>query len=73
MEQEPNRLGTCPECGQIINLTNIEEIPNGAVIGCGLAEDDFMKCENCLCTYDDGECKYIRADNALSLTTAREV
>ena len=73
MEIEPNRLGICPKCTEIINLNDIKEIRNGAIIGCGLAENDFMRCDNCLCIYDDDECRRIRCINRLSLTAAREI
>jgi hypothetical protein len=73
MEIEPNKLGICPECDKIINLNDIKEIGNDAVVGCGLAENDLMRCKNCLCTYNDDKCKYIRFDSGLSLTTAKEM
>ena len=72
MTMETDKLIMCPECHRIINLKNVEEIGDGAIVGCGLAEDDFMRCDDCLYTHDTDKCKYIRGSNGLSLTTARE-
>ncbi len=72
MTMETDKLIKCPECHKIINLKGVEEISDGSVVGCGLAEGKLMRCDDCLCTHDSDRCKYIRGDNGFSLTTARE-
>jgi hypothetical protein len=66
------RLGRCPECGEIINLDNIDELADGKIIGCGFAEGEMGFCDDCPCKYDDDDCKDIRADYGFTLTTVRE-
>ena len=66
------KLGKCPECGEIINLDDIEELEENDIVGCGLMEGAFEFCDDCPCEYDDMECKRIRTNDELSITTAGE-
>lgn len=67
-----NKLGRCPECGTIIDLSYIKEIDNDKIVGCGLAEGDFIECDNCTLTQGDDECERTRLNAGLSFTTAGE-
>ena len=66
------KLGRCPECGQVINLDDMDELEENDIIGCGLMEGNFEFCEDCVCEYDSAECKDTRTEDELSTTTAGE-
>lgn len=72
METKPNKLGKCPECGNLVVIADIVMIGDDEVVGCGLAEDDFMTCDTCLYNLNDNGCECIRTNYNLSQTTAEE-
>ena len=66
------KLERCPECGQIINLDDMDELEETDIIGCGLMEGNMEFCDDCACDYDSEECKDTRIEEELSTTTAGE-
>ena len=66
------KLGRCPECGEIINLDDIEELEDDMIIGCGFKEGDMGFCDDCPLKYGNDECEDIRSENEFTLTTVRE-
>lgn len=66
------KLGRCPECKEIIDLDEIEELDGDEIIGCGHAENDLMFCDECPERCDSNECKALREENGWSLTKVKE-
>ena len=64
------KIGKCPVCNEIIDLNGIEEIDGDAIVGCGLAEGDFIDCIECINVFGDDECERVRSDSKFSITTA---
>ena len=66
------KLARCPQCDRIIDLDEIEELPDDTVIGCGLKEGDFLPCESCPLKDNPTGCESLRIQKGLTKTTIRD-
>lgn len=66
-------LARCEECGRIIDIDELEELPMNTDIGCGLKEGDFMPCEGCAAENNSAECARLRKENRFTKTTISDL
>lgn len=65
-------LKRCPECNKIIDVDDLKDIDPNEIIGCGLKEDNFDTCHDCLGGSDPIQCNTIRRESRWTQTTTKE-
>jgi len=67
------KLIKCPQCDNVIDIDDVEELDKDEVIGCGKKEDDFMSCYDCSNKDDPVNCKLVREKQGLTITLAGDI
>ena len=67
------RLVRCPNCGDVIDADELEELESDEGIGCGLNQGDYMPCEDCSEKNRPDGCREVRHENGWTKTTVSDL
>ena len=67
------RIARCPDCNEVIDLDDIDELLGDTVLGCGLKEGMYESCARCREEYGSDDCSEIREANSVTKTTVSDI